>query len=126
VFFRGYYSSLLSSVAFLRERLFLARLSRLITSWHRSETDRDPIPAVNGRNGECKVNEFDLIKVFAHGGKRFVGSVGFGNMGYGFAPGQCGSFAVVIERCFSQASRDTNRCTVSPPANASLLCISIQ
>ena len=42
---------LIFSVFLLRQGLILARLSRLIRSRHGSEADRDPIPAVDGRNG---------------------------------------------------------------------------
>ena len=94
-------SSLALLPGFLRGRFIQPRLLRLITSGQGSKTDCDPIPAVNGRNGERQVDEFDFTKMFAHSGKRFVRSVGFGNVGCGLAPGQCGSFAVGVERRFA-------------------------
>jgi hypothetical protein len=98
--FRGYYSSLLSSVAFLRQRFILAGLSRLITSGYGSKTDRDPVPTVDRRNRQRQVNQLGFIEMLARCLESCFGNMRLRDSSHSLAPGQCRSFAFSTERRF--------------------------
>lgn len=65
------------------------------------ETDRQPIPGVDGDDRQSQVHQFFFRKMFPGSGVDFVGDLVDADEGDGFRPGEGGAFAFAVEGRFA-------------------------
>ena len=77
---------------------FISLLLYWLLFGNRAETGRQAVPAIDGNNGQRKVDQFFVVKLFADCSIHLVWHVINRNEGHGFCPCQSCPLTFSIER----------------------------
>lgn len=79
----------------------LGKLTWLVSARFGAEGDGKAVPAIDGNDGEGKIDQFPFAEMVARFGIQGVGDFPAGDLGQHFGPGQGGTFAFAVERGFA-------------------------
>ena len=102
------------------------RSGRLVGAGYGAKADRQSVPSVNGDNCQGQINQFCFAETAASSLVNLIRYMLLVDQRDRLRPGERCSFALGEERCLLPTLAAYSRCSVSPAARASLVCMSTQ